>query len=156
MKKTKDAKNQLRHTQSPASGESMSYTAWIVELKRRYRATQIKAAVAVNSALIEFYWNLGRDISEKFANEARYGSRFFEKISSDMRAEFPNDSGFSPRNIRYCQGFYRLYSTAEILQQVVAKYAKIKRGASKMPQVAANCGHRNLLVFSSARNTIAS
>ena len=118
-----------------------SYLNWIADLKRRYRATQIKAAVAVNSALIEFYWNLGRDISEKFAEEARYGSRFFEKINFDMRAEFPNDSGFSPRNIRYCQNFYRLYSSAQIVQQLVAKSASGKRDTSKMQQVAAksNC-----------------
>ncbi len=120
------------------------YAAWIADLKRRYRATQIKAAVAVNSALIEFYWNLGKDISEKFTEEAKYGSRFFQKVSNDMRTEFPNDSGFSPRNIRYCQSFYRLYSTAEILQQVVAKSVKAKRGASKMPQVVAECGHQQL------------
>ena len=33
-----------------------AYLEWIADLKRRYRRTQIKAAVAVNSALIEFYW----------------------------------------------------------------------------------------------------
>ena len=120
-----------------SGGEAQSYTAWIADLKRRYRATQIKAAVAVNSALIEFYWNLGKDITEKFAEEAGYGSRFFEKVSFDMRTEFPNDTGFSPRNIRYCQDFYCLYSSMQILQQVVAKSAKGKRAASKMPQVAA-------------------
>ena len=38
---------------------TIEYLTWIAELKKRYRATQIKAAVAVNSALIEFYWNLG-------------------------------------------------------------------------------------------------
>ena len=121
-----------------------SYLNWIADLKRRYRATQIKAAVAVNSALIEFYWNLGKDIAEKFAEESRYGSRFFEKISFDMRAEFPNDSGFSPRNIRYCQDFYCLYSVASILQQLVAKSAKDKRAALKVPQVAAKCFHRQI------------
>ncbi len=136
----------MRRVQCPASGESASYTSWIVDLKRRYRATQIKAAVAVNSALIEFYWNLGRDIDEKFAEEAKYGSRFFEKISSDMRADFPNDSGFSLRNIRYCQAFYRLYAPSVILPQVVAKSVKHKRGASKMPQLVANCGHQQLTV----------
>ena len=129
---------------SNENGMERSYTAWITDLKRRYRATQIKAAVAVNSALIEFYWGLGKDISEKFAEEAKYGSRFFQRVSHDMRTEFPNDSGFSPRNIRYCQSFYRLYSAAEILQQVVAKSVKTKRGASKMPQVVAECGHRQL------------
>ena len=113
---------------SNTSGVEQSYTAWIADLKRRYRATQIKAAVAVNSALIEFYWNLGKDISEKFAEEAKYGSRFIEMVSHDMRTEFPNDSGFSPRNIRYCQGFYRLYSATEILQQVVAQLVSVPWG----------------------------
>lgn len=46
--------------------DGKEYRAWIGELKKRYRATQIKAAVAVNSAMIEFYWNLGKDISEKY------------------------------------------------------------------------------------------
>ena len=128
-----------------SDGEAQSYSAWIADLKRRYRATQIKAAVAVNSALIEFYWNLGKDMTEKFAEEAGYGSRFFEKVSFDMRTEFPNDTGFSPRNIRYCQDFYLLYSAAPILPQVVAKSAKGKRAASKMPQVVAKCVRSQLV-----------
>ena len=124
-----------------SGGEAQAYTVWIADLKRRYRATQIKAAVAVNSALIEFYWNLGKDITEKFAEEAGYGSHFFENVSRDMRTEFPNDTGFSPRNIRYCQDFYRLYSAAPILQQVVAKFAASKKRTPKMQQVVAksNC-----------------
>ena len=47
-------------------GEGVSdgaYLEWIADLKRRYRRTQIKAAVAVNSAMLEFYWSLGKDIS---------------------------------------------------------------------------------------------
>ena len=47
-------------------GLAQPYAAWMADLKRRYRATQIKAAVAVNSAWIEFYWNLGKDIAEKY------------------------------------------------------------------------------------------
>ena len=67
---------------SNRNGVEKSYAAWIADLKHRYRATQIKAAVAVNSALIEFYWNLGKDIAEKFAEEARYGSRFSRRLAS--------------------------------------------------------------------------
>ena len=89
MKKDEARKKSTAPVKSDGNGAEKSYAAWIADLKRRYRATQIKAAVAVNSALIEFYWNLGKDIAEKFAEEARYGSRFFEKVSFDMRAEFP-------------------------------------------------------------------
>ncbi len=49
--------------ETPAKRPARGYAAWIAGLKRRYRATQIKAAMAVNSALIEFYWYLGKDIA---------------------------------------------------------------------------------------------
>lgn len=134
----------------PATGARVSalerdYREWIGELKKRYRATQIKAAVAVNSALIEFYWNLGKDISEKFAAEAEYGSRFFERVSRDMREEFSGDSGFSPRNIRYCRDFYTTYLGERILQQVVAKSCSRNGPVRKMPQVVAECHLQQLV-----------
>lgn len=116
---------------------SHSYASWIADLKQRWRATQIKAAVAVNSALIEFYWKLGRDLAEDFAEEARYGSRFFEKVSRDMKAEFPGDSGFSARNVRYCLSFYKLYAFPRILQQAVAGSSPTKRNGAIVQQVVA-------------------
>ena len=120
---------------APVGG--VSYAAWIADLKKRWRATQIKAAVAVNSELIRFYWDLGRDIALHFEEEARYGSRFFEKVSRDMRNDFPGDSGFSTRNIRYCLDFFRLYSVSSILPQLVAKSDRRGRVTAKMPQVVA-------------------
>ena len=53
------------------------YLAWISELKKRYKATQIKAAVAVNSAMIEFYWNLGKDICERYAGTKKSAPYIF-------------------------------------------------------------------------------
>ena len=47
------------------------YQKWISSLKKRYRATQIKAAVAVNSAMLEFYWSLGADISRMYPGRKR-------------------------------------------------------------------------------------
>lgn len=87
------------------------YLSWIAELKRRYKATQIKAAVSVNSAMIEFYWNLGKDISAKYA-EASLGNEFYVRVSSDLKAALPNASGLSPQNLKYCSYFYRLYATS--------------------------------------------
>lgn len=104
------------------------YSSWIAELKKRYRATQIKAAVAVNSALIEFYWNLGKDISERFASEAGYGVSFFRRLSNDLSIAFPNTYGFSSRNLKYCLDFYALYSAQKNLQQLVAKLVSIPWG----------------------------
>ena len=41
------------------------YKNWIKEIKAKIRTTQLKAAVAINSSLIEFYWDLGKMIAEK-------------------------------------------------------------------------------------------
>ena len=60
-----------------------SYRNWILDLRKRYKATQCKAAVAVNSAMLEFYWNLGKDISEKYPGRKR-GLDFFGRVSRDV------------------------------------------------------------------------
>ncbi len=41
------------------------YRDWIVSIKQRVQASQIKAAMAVNSELLELYWYLGEQILEK-------------------------------------------------------------------------------------------
>ena len=103
------------------------YRQWIGELKTRYRATQIKAAVAVNSALIEFYWNLGKDISEKYPGEV-YGGKFFEKLSADLRQALPGVRGFSKVNLIYCRQFFELYGGMEIVPQLVEQLIQIPWG----------------------------
>ena len=84
------------------------YKSWISELKTRYKQAQIKASVAVNGELLKFYFDLGKDISEKqFANS--YGSAFYKTLSSDLITEFPDAKGFSPTNLKYSFYFYDLY-----------------------------------------------
>ena len=43
------------------------YASWVKELVKRYRSSQIKAAVKVNNEMLRFYWELGKDIKEKIA-----------------------------------------------------------------------------------------
>ena len=38
------------------------YNGWLGEISKRYRQSQIKAAVAVNTEMLKFYFGLGRDI----------------------------------------------------------------------------------------------
>ncbi|HQB82013.1 MAG TPA: DUF1016 N-terminal domain-containing protein, partial [Candidatus Rifleibacterium sp.] len=39
-------------------------------MKQKFRQAQLKAAVRVNSALLEFYWELGASIVEQQKNVA--------------------------------------------------------------------------------------
>jgi DUF1016 N-terminal domain len=52
---------------------------------------------------------------------AAWGSAFIDQFSRDLKVDFPDISGFSAKNLRYCRAFYRFYSDAAIWQQAVAK-----------------------------------
>lgn len=45
------------------------YTLWVNELVKRYRGSQIKAAIKVNKELLRYYWELGKDIEEKTSRQ---------------------------------------------------------------------------------------
>ena len=94
-----------------------NYKNWIKELKSKIHSAQIKAALAVNSALIEFYFYLEKSISEK---ENVWGSKLIAQTSKDLKTEFPEMKGFSERNIKYCRRFYKFYNNS-IGQQIVAQ-----------------------------------
>jgi predicted nuclease of restriction endonuclease-like (RecB) superfamily len=85
------------------------YFRWISDLKQKIQQSQIKAAIQVNSALIEMYWELGKEISER-SFENTYGSGFFKQLSNDLRNEFPDIKGFSESNIKFFKRFYLFYN----------------------------------------------
>ena len=103
------------------------YQNWIVDLKKRYKQSQIKAAIKVNSELIHFYWSLGRDIV-KMKSESRWGSKFYESLSKDLRNAFPNSTGLSPRNLQCMRQFYELFPENIITQQLAAQITSIPWG----------------------------
>ncbi len=44
------------------------YKVWLANIKARVRNAQIKAAISVNTELLELYWSLGADIFNKQRN----------------------------------------------------------------------------------------
>lgn len=95
---------------------TIEYKNWLTELKSKVRSSQIKAAIAVNSALIQFYWELGKMIAEK---ENVWGSKLIEKVAIDLKDEFPDLKGLSSSNLKYCIRFYKFYTSFAISQQAV-------------------------------------
>lgn len=95
------------------------YKNWLGEIKSRIRSNQIKAAIAVNSALIQFYWDLGKMITEK-QTQTQWGEGLLMQLSHDLKSEFPEMKGLSSRNLNYARQFYQFYKSA-IVQQLVAQ-----------------------------------
>ena len=84
------------------------YKDWITEVSKRFRQTQLKAAVKTNSDMLRFYWSLGRDIVG-LSEKNNYGSGFYKTISEDLKDIFPDIKSFSPTNLKYMRYFYEMY-----------------------------------------------
>ena len=81
------------------------YLKWFSEIKHKIQSTQIRAVLVANATLIEFYYDLGRIIVEKQA-EASWGDKLVQRLSKDLRSEFPDMKGFSYTNLMYCKQFF--------------------------------------------------
>jgi predicted nuclease of restriction endonuclease-like (RecB) superfamily len=102
-----------------SSPSSNGYTSLLAELKERIRTARLKAAIAVNQELILLYWSIGRDILDR-QSEAGWGARIIDRLAADLRRDFPEMTGLSPRNLKYMRAFAEAFPDREIVQQVVA------------------------------------
>ena len=110
------------------------YAAWIGELKIRIRQSQIKAAVKVNTELLQLYWQLGSDIVEKQKN-AKWGDGFLKQLSQDLSAEFPEMKGFSLRNIERIRKWYITYKDVfPFATQLVPQIEDSSKTAQPVPK----------------------
>jgi predicted nuclease of restriction endonuclease-like (RecB) superfamily len=132
-----------------------AYIGWLAELKAKLRSVQSKAVLAANSVLIEFYWELGKTITEK---ETGYGTGFLEQVSKDLKAEFPEMKGLSYRNLAFCRQFYQFYAPFSNLQQPVSDFdtpisTRLKPIDQFIHQPVAQIpwGH-NILIFTKCRS----
>ena len=112
------------------------YREWIQNVKQRYQASQIKAAVKVNSEALLFNWQLGRDLVICRAEE-KWGKGVVEQVSLDMQAAFPGAKGFSARNLWFMKQWYSFYALNMADRALLADLSShIDVGSQKLKQVA--------------------
>jgi predicted nuclease of restriction endonuclease-like (RecB) superfamily len=96
------------------------YADWLAELKSRIHTAQQRAALAVNRELVLLYWQIGRDILARQAEQG-WGAKVIERLAHDLRTAFPDMKGFSPRNLKYMRAFAAAWPEAEFVQQAAAQ-----------------------------------
>ncbi len=96
------------------------YAEWLAELKTRIHSAQQRATLAVNRELVLLYWQIGRDILTRQAEQG-WGARVVDRLAKDLRAAFPGMKGFSPRNLTYMRAFADARPDAEFVQAVLAQ-----------------------------------
>ena len=103
------------------------YVQWMADIKQRFRQSQLKAAVRVNTAMLEFYWSVGRDLVALRAEE-RWGAGVVKQFALDMRQAFPNETGFSYSNVKYMKQWYLYY------------YERVIKGQQSIDQIGHQAG----------------
>jgi len=67
--------------------------------------SKLRAFSEVNKALLQAYWNIGKELSKN----AAYGESVVEKLSRDLRLKYPGTRGYSIRNLWNMKRFYETY-----------------------------------------------
>jgi predicted nuclease of restriction endonuclease-like (RecB) superfamily len=96
------------------------YTDLLGELKTRVRTARSTALRTVNTQLIELYWTIGSTVRTHQERQG-WGSGVIKRLAEDLRAEFPEIKGFSPRNLQYMTTFAKAWPGSSITQQAVAQ-----------------------------------
>jgi predicted nuclease of restriction endonuclease-like (RecB) superfamily len=96
------------------------YQAFLSEIKERIRTAQLRATLAVNREMLLLYWRTGRDILAR-QKEHGWGAKVIDRLSQDLRREFPGVEGFSPRNLKYMRAFAQAWPAEPIVQQLAAQ-----------------------------------
>lgn len=96
------------------------YAEWLAELKTRIHTAQQRATLAVNRELVLLYWQIGRDILARQAEQG-WGTKVIDRLAKDLRAAFPDVKGFSPRNLKYMRAFADAWPDEAFVQQAVAR-----------------------------------
>jgi predicted nuclease of restriction endonuclease-like (RecB) superfamily len=96
------------------------YETWIRSIKARIQRARIKASMLVNSEQTLLYWDVGHEILTKQEKEG-WGSRVVDRMSADLKAAFPDMTGWSPRNLKYMRAFADAWKRNEIVQAPLAQ-----------------------------------
>lgn len=81
------------------------------EIRHIVQSAKSKVYTAVNSAMVEAYWLIGKRIVEEEQqgeDRAKYGQALIKKLSSELSTEF--GKGFSVANLKNFRQFYLTFS----------------------------------------------
>ena len=97
-----------------------NYAEALAEIKRRVVEERHRVVLSANSAMVLLYWDIGRLIVAR-QEAAGWGARVIDRLSADLRAEFPDSRGFSARNLKYMRAFSVAWPDRTVVQQGAAR-----------------------------------
>jgi predicted nuclease of restriction endonuclease-like (RecB) superfamily len=98
----------------------VDYPDWLANLKERIQSERLRIIIASNAAMVLLYWDIGQQILEKQQAQG-WGAKTIDRLSFDLREQFPEMKGFSPRNLKYMRAFAAAWPKREIVQEALAQ-----------------------------------
>ena len=114
------ARDEARFTAPPPAGDlPADYGETLVHLKELVRQARLKTVLAANASMVMAYWHMGQTILQRQAS-AGWGAKVIDRLSADLRREFPDMQGLSPRNLLFMRAFAAAYPDSALVKQLVS------------------------------------
>lgn len=112
--------------------EIQTYTTLLRHIRQRVAQAQQRAIYSANEEVLRMYWDVGEMLVVSQMADG-WGQKTLERLSVDMKNEFPKIKGFSVRNMQCMMQFYEEYNkeltlpklmSSEITQSSIAQLNK--------------------------------
>ena len=100
------------------------YAQWGKDIEHLIDTAKLHTALNVNVGTLTLYWNIGKSILHKQEQEG-WGKQVIEQLSKDLISRYPDDRGYSKRNLGYMKSFAMQYPDFPFLQVPLAKLREL-------------------------------
>lgn len=100
------------------------YAQWRKDIEHLIDTAKLHTALNVNVGTLTLYWNIGKSILQKQEQDG-WGKQVIEQLSKDLISRYPDDRGYSKRNLGYMKSFAMQYPDFPFLQVPLAKLREL-------------------------------
>ena len=119
--------------------QGTEYKSWRCRIEAMIEHSKLKAVMSVNEEMLSLYWKIGNDILEK-QRTLGWGAQVVNQLSADLIRRFPDDRGYSVRNLNNMLRFAKAYPHFPILQVPLAKLNELPISQSTIEQLKSSDG----------------